>query len=102
MGLDKKFHEAKGFYIIIGISLLAGLSMNYIGITPVKALLYSAIFYGLTAPVIIAIILHICNNKSIMGKHVNGTRANVLGIATFILMTVAAVALLYFQFFTAG
>jgi len=99
MGLDKKFHEAKGFYIIIGISLLAGLSMNYLGISPVKALLYSAILYGLTAPVIIAIIMHICNNKKIMGEHTNGKRANILGTATFVLMTVAAVALLYFQFF---
>lgn len=99
MGLDKKFHEAKWFYIIIGISLVAGLSMNYIGISPVKALIYSAILYGLTAPVIIAMILHICNNKTIMKEHVNGKRANVLGTITFILMTAAAVALLYFEFF---
>ncbi len=99
MGLDKKFQEAKGFYIIIGISLLLGLSMNYIGLSPIKALLYSAILYGLTAPVIIAIILHICNNKKIMKTHTNSRRANVLGFMTLILMTVAAVALLYFQFF---
>jgi len=98
MGLDKKFHEAKGFYIIIAISLIAGLCMNYVGLSPMKALLYSAILYGLTAPVIIAIILHICNNKSIMGEHVNGRRANFLGFCTFVLMTVAAVAMLYFQF----
>jgi len=98
-GLDKKFHEAKGFYVIIGISLLAGLSMNYLGITPIKALLYSAILYGLTAPVIIAVILHICNNKKIMKDHVNGRRSNILGALTLLLMTAAAVALLYFQFF---
>lgn len=98
-GLDKKFHEAKGFYIIIGISLLAGLSMNYLGISPIKALLYSAILYGLTAPVIIVIIMHICNNKKIMKDHVNGLRANILGTLTLLLMTVAAFAMLYFQFF---
>ena len=98
MGLDKKFHEAPGFYIIIAISLIAGLSMNYLGISPIKALLYSAMLYGVTAPVIIAIVLHICNNKKIMGKHVNGRQANVLGIITFLLMTAAAVALIYFQF----
>jgi Mn2+/Fe2+ NRAMP family transporter len=97
-GLDKKFHEAKGFYEIIALSLIAGLAMNYLGISPIKALLYSAILYGITAPVIIAIVLHICNNKKIMGEHVNGKRANILGIATFVLMTVAAVALLYYQF----
>jgi len=99
MGLNKKFHEAKGFYIIMAISLIAGLCMNYLGISPIKALLYSAILYGVTAPVIIAIILHICNNKKIMGLHVNGKLSNVLGIATFILMSVAAIALLYYQFF---
>ncbi len=99
MGLDKKFQDAKWFYIIIGISLVAGLSMNYLGISPVKALIYSAILYGLTAPVLIAIILHISNNKKIMGDHVNGKLSNILGIATFVLMTVAALAMLYFQFF---
>ena len=99
MGLNKKFHEAKGFYIIMAISLVAGLLMNYIGISPIKALLYSAILYGVTAPVIIAIILHICNNKAIMGGHANGKRSNILGVATLVLMTVAALALLYFQFF---
>jgi NRAMP (natural resistance-associated macrophage protein)-like metal ion transporter len=42
-GLDKKFHEAKAFYIVIAISLLLGLSLNYIGISPIKALIYTAI-----------------------------------------------------------
>lgn len=98
MGLDKKFHEAKGFYIIIGVSLVAGLLMNSMGISPIKELLYSAMLYGITAPVIIAIILHICNNKSIMGQHANGKRANIMGVLTLILMSVAAIALLYFQF----
>jgi NRAMP (natural resistance-associated macrophage protein)-like metal ion transporter len=65
-GLDKKFHEAKGFYVIIMISLLLGLSMNYIGISPIQALIYTAILYGVTAPVLIGIILHISNNKEIM------------------------------------
>jgi NRAMP (natural resistance-associated macrophage protein)-like metal ion transporter len=97
-GLDKKFHEAKAFYIIIAISLLLGLSMNYIGLSPIKALLYTAILYGLTAPVLIAIILHISNNKKIMGKYVNSLKLNILGILAFIIMSIAAIALIYLQF----
>lgn len=96
-GLDKKFHEAKAFYSIIAISLILGLSLNYIGISPIKALIYAAILYGLTAPVLIAIILHICNNKKVMGKYTNGRMANILGFATLLLMTAAAVALIYLQ-----
>lgn len=97
-GLDNKFHEARPFYIIIAISLIAGLSMNYLGINPVKALIYSAILYGLTAPVLIAIILHICNNKKVMKEFTNSRGSNILGIATLLLMSIAAIALLYFQF----
>jgi NRAMP (natural resistance-associated macrophage protein)-like metal ion transporter len=97
-GLDKKFHEAKGFYVIIAISLILGLSMNYIGISPIQSLIYTAILYGLTAPVLIAIILHISNNKKIMGTNVNGKLSNFLGFSALIIMSVAAVALLYFQF----
>ena len=81
-GLDNKFHEAKAFYIIIAISLIVGLSLNYIGISPVKALIYSAILYGLTAPVLIAIILHISNNKN-NGQNTNGTEQIFLAL-TFI------------------
>jgi len=97
-GLDKKFHEAKGFYVIIGLSLLLGLSLNYIGISPIKALIYTAILYGLTAPVLIAIILHVSNNKKIMGEFVNGWLTNVLGFIALIIMTLTSGLLIYFQF----
>jgi Mn2+/Fe2+ NRAMP family transporter len=96
-GLDKKFHEAKGFYVIIALSLLLGLAMNYIGISPIKALIYTAILYGITAPVLIAIILHISNNKKIMGEFTNSTTANILGMLALIIMTIAATLMLYLQ-----
>jgi len=96
-GLDKKFHEAKGFYVIIAISLLLGLAMNYVGISPIQALIYTAILYGLTAPVLIAIILHISNNKRIMGEFVNSKTINILGFAALAIMTIAAGLLIYLQ-----
>lgn len=96
-GLDKEFHEAKAFYLVIAVSLILGLLMNYIGISPIKALIYSAILYGLTAPILIAIILHIANNKKIMGEFTNGKLSNILGFATLILMTVAAAVMIYLQ-----
>jgi len=97
-GLDKKFHEAKGFYVIIAISLILGLSLNYVGISPIKALIYTAILYGITAPVLIAIILHISNNKKIMGDYVNGRITNILGFSALFIMTLAAGLLIYLQF----
>ncbi|MBL7831273.1 MAG: divalent metal cation transporter [Saprospiraceae bacterium] len=96
-GLDKKFHEAKGFYVIIAISLLLGLAMNYIGISPIQALIYTAILYGITAPVLIAIILHISNNKRIMGRFVNSLTINILGFIALAIMTISAGMLIYLQ-----
>jgi NRAMP (natural resistance-associated macrophage protein)-like metal ion transporter len=97
-GLDKKFHEAKAFYVVIAISLVLGLSLNYVGISPIKALIYTAILYGMTAPALIAIILHISNNKSVMGEYTNSLKANIFGFAALLIMTLASLALLYLQF----
>ena len=97
-GLDKKFPQAKAFYISIIVSLLVGLSLDFLGISPIKALLYTAISYGLTAPVLIAIVLHIGNNKKIMKEKTNSKISNVLGFITLVLMTVSAVAMIYFLF----
>jgi Mn2+/Fe2+ NRAMP family transporter len=77
---------------------MLGLSLNYIGISPIDALIYTAVLYGITAPVLIGIILHISNNKEIMGEFVNTRMSNVLGFTALIIMTLAAGALLYFEF----
>ena len=80
------------------MSLIVGLSMEFLGISPIKALIYTAVLYGLTAPVMIAVIMHICNNKNVMGKFTNKRWSNVLGSITLILMSIAGVTLIYFQF----
>ena len=97
-GLNKKFSQARGFYITLVVSLLIGLGINFIGISPIQALIWTAVLYGLTAPVLIGVILHVCNDRGIMGKYVNGRWTNVAGISTLVIMTSAALALLYYQF----
>jgi NRAMP (natural resistance-associated macrophage protein)-like metal ion transporter len=95
-GLNKKFHEAREFYFVMIISTMAGLIIQLAGINPVKALLYTAVLYGITAPVIIGIILHICNNKKIMEEYTNRPATNIAGIAALLLMGAAAALLTWF------
>jgi NRAMP (natural resistance-associated macrophage protein)-like metal ion transporter len=97
-GLEKKFQQAPAFYLTLIVSLVAGLCMDFLNISPIQALLYTAILYGLTAPVMIAIVLHICNNPKIMGTAVNGRWSNIFGWMALLLMTASAVALIWFQF----
>ena len=96
--LDKKYYEAKPFYWVIIISLLIGLAINYIGINLVQALIYTAILYGVTSPVLIAVILDLSNNKRVMGEFTNGKWSNILGTIALLLMTASAALLIYFQF----
>lgn len=95
-GLNKKFHEAPQFYLVMIVSTLIGLALQLAGIDPVKALLYTAVLYGITAPVMIAIILHICNNKKIVAEHTNTFIFNALGTIALLLMGGSAIALCWF------
>lgn len=94
-GMDKKPHEASGFYIVIVASILLGFGLNVFGLDPIKSLIYTAIIYGLMAPFLIAVILHICNSKSIMGEFRNNKLSNFLGCIALILMSGSAIALIY-------
>lgn len=98
-GLNKKFHEARGFYGVMILSILSALLINMSGLPPMRALILTAVVYGVMAPVVIAIIMHICNNRLIMGDRVNGRWSNVFGWLAFVLMSVAAIALICFTFF---
>ena len=94
-GLNKKFHEAKGFYLVMVASILTALCINFTGISAVNALVVTAIIYGLTAPLLIFIILRVSNNKKIMGEYTNGWLSNILGFTALIIMLVAAILLLF-------
>lgn len=93
-GLDKKVNDAKCFYAIMLSSMGIALLLNTIGLDPIKSLIYSAILYGFITPFLIALILYIANSKSIMGKFVNKKFSNILGMATLLLTTGAAIALI--------
>jgi Mn2+/Fe2+ NRAMP family transporter len=94
-GLNKKFHEAKGFYYVMVISILVAVCINFTGISPVRALVITAIIYGLTAPLLIFVILLVSNNKKIMGEYTNKPWSNFFGIAAFLLMVAAGIMLLF-------
>ncbi|HVU59601.1 MAG TPA: divalent metal cation transporter [Candidatus Saccharimonadales bacterium] len=91
-GLSKKLKQAYAFYGVIIISMLVGLGMNFIGLNPIKALIYSAIANGIVSPVVLVLIMLISSNKKIMGEWANGPWNKVLGWFITILMMIAGVA----------
>lgn len=93
-GLNKSFRQAKAFYGVIIVSTLVGFAITLANINPFKALFYTALIYGLISPILILFIIIITNNEKIMGKYKNNWITNVLGAATFIIMSAAAIAFL--------
>jgi Mn2+/Fe2+ NRAMP family transporter len=93
-GLDKGFHQAKQFYLVIIVAALLGLIMNFLNLNPFRMLFLTAVIYGLLSPVLIAVILHMANKKEIMGQFTNSRLSNTLGGLTLVIMTGAAVALI--------
>lgn len=93
-GIDKPWHQAKWFYCIMTGTLVLGFLLSLIEIQPVQFLIYTAVAYGVTTPVLIGLVLHICNNRKVVHRYANRRMANILGILALILTGAAAVALI--------
>jgi Mn2+/Fe2+ NRAMP family transporter len=90
-GLNLKLKKAHGFYGAITIATLVGLLINYVGIDPIKALVYTAVINGFVAVPLIFLIAKISGNKNIMGKYRSGIFSRVFTWATFMGMGAAAI-----------
>jgi NRAMP (natural resistance-associated macrophage protein)-like metal ion transporter len=95
-GLGKAPGEARLFYFVIAVAMCLGIAMHWLHISSVKALLLTTVLYGITAPFLIGIILHVANNKKIMGKFLNNRISNIAGLITLLLMLTTLFLLVYF------
>jgi len=91
-GLSHKLKKASAFYGIIIISMLVGMGINFIGLDPIKALIYSAVINGLVAPVILVLIIKMSSNKKIMGEWANKLHIAFFGWVIAGIMMVAGIA----------
>ncbi|MDI6777914.1 MAG: divalent metal cation transporter [Patescibacteria group bacterium] len=97
-GLELKFSRAKGFYLIIAISILVGLGLNFVGINPIKALYYSAYLNGIIALPLLVAIMVAGNDKRIMGAETHPRWVKIFGwlAVIFMILAVAVSVLLLF------
>ncbi|WP_224746700.1 NRAMP family divalent metal transporter [Mucilaginibacter rigui] len=93
--LNLKLKKAHGFYGVITIATLIGLTINFVGIDPVKALIYTAVINGVAAVPLLFLIIKIATSDSIMGEFKSGWLSKALLWATFFIMGAAAVALFF-------
>jgi Mn2+/Fe2+ NRAMP family transporter len=93
-GLNKRFAQAKRFYLTICVLTLLGVGMNFVGLNPMKALVFAGTVQGFSTPPLMLLIMLMTNNRSIMGGRVNGFAINALGWFTTAAIFAATVGLI--------
>lgn len=97
-GLEKKFSQAKSFYVIIALSIIVGLGLNFIGVNPIKALLYSAFLNGIISVPLLFVIMIVGNDKKIMGKETHSKWVKIFGWSAVVFAIVAILTMIGMNF----
>jgi Mn2+/Fe2+ NRAMP family transporter len=94
-GLERKASDARGFYGVIAVSVLAGLLIQYSPIRPMKALFWSAVINGVVAVPLMVVIILLASRRSVMGAFTSSRPIVILGWISTAVMGLAA-ALMFF------
>lgn len=93
-GLERKAKDARGFYGVIAVSVLAGMFIQYSPISPMKALFWSAVINGVVAVPLMAVTIVLASKRSVMGAYTASKTLIVLGWVATAVMGAAAAAML--------
>jgi NRAMP (natural resistance-associated macrophage protein)-like metal ion transporter len=93
-GLDRQLFEAKEFYALVTFATMGGVMLNFSGIDPIKALLWSAVINGLIAVPIMVVMMLLAQRRDVMGEFVVSPRLRALGWTATGVMALVVVAML--------
>ncbi|TJV69776.1 MAG: divalent metal cation transporter [Mesorhizobium sp.] len=94
-GLELKASDARGFYGVIAVSILAALVIQYLPISPMKALFWSAVINGVVAVPLMVVVILLASSRSVMGPFTSGRAIVILGwIATAVMVGASIMMLL--------
>lgn len=93
IGLGRRPLKARAFYATIALATLVGGGMNFIGIDPVRALIWSAVVNGVVAvPIMVMMVLMACR-PDVMGRFVLGAWLRGFGWLATAVMAAAAIGM---------
>jgi Mn2+/Fe2+ NRAMP family transporter len=87
-GLGRRVLQARAFYAVIAVSILLGVAMDFIGISPIRALFLAAILNGVAAPPLLVLIALLARSKDVLGQHRSGLPSQLLVGAAAVAMAV--------------
>jgi Mn2+/Fe2+ NRAMP family transporter len=91
--LSAKPREAPFFYLTIAVVTALAVLLNFIGLNPMTALVWSGVVQGFSVPPLLLLMMFLTNDREVMGDRVNSRFTNILGWITT-MATFAATACL--------
>ena len=94
-GIDKKWDEAKEFYILYtGILIISAVIILIPNAPLIKISLWSQVINGILLPVVLVSMMILINKKKIMGTYVNKSSTNIIGWSAVVILVGLSAALL--------
>jgi NRAMP (natural resistance-associated macrophage protein)-like metal ion transporter len=99
-GIDKKWDEAKEFYILYtGMLVLSALIILIPGAPLIQISIWSQVINGILLPVVLVSMIVLINNRKIMGNYVNKPVQNLIGWSAVIILTGLSLTLVILPLF---
>jgi Mn2+/Fe2+ NRAMP family transporter len=94
-GIDKKWDEAKEFYVLYtGILVVSAIVILVPGAPLIKISLWSQVINGILLPVVLVSMMLLINRKRIMGEYVNSPLKNYIGWTAAVVLAGLSLSLL--------
>ena len=100
-GIDKKWDEAREFYILYTGILVLSAGIILLPNAPLILIsLWSQVINGMLLPVVLVCMILLVNNKKIMGQYVNKPINNIIGWSAIVILIGLSITLLLLPLFS--
>ena len=90
--LESKARQAPKFYIVLASATIMGISLNFLGMDPIRALFWSAVINGVVAVPLMVMLMIMSANSTIVGKFQLPSYLRIIGWCATIVMFLASLA----------
>ncbi len=97
--LNARLREARLFYATIALVMLCAVAINFLGLNPIRVLVWSGIVQGFSVPPLLLMMLLMTNDRQVMGERVNSRLTKCLAGATNVITALAALGLVVTWFY---
>ena len=92
-GLDEPYEGAREFYVVLIVSIACGIVMNFLGLSPITTLYWTAVINGLLAPFLLVGIYLVATDAKLMGRQPSSGISRIVVLVTIVAMFGAGVGL---------